>query len=98
MTAPKPPTPRSVSATLRTAGFAAAQRIPPPGMYKLSEGYRAEWQQGEGSPVVVSFITDGAYVHEQALSAMTETLTRKGWSVRKVEDMSRPGRLIVKER
>jgi hypothetical protein len=81
----KPPTPASVSATLRHAGFAAWK----PGR---DEGYLCEWTQGEGSAVRVSWEAVTNELDELARKTMAATLTRKGWNVRDI------GYLIVKER
>ena len=84
MTTPKPPTVRSVSATLRTAGFAAHRD-------GRDEGYRAEWSgMPDSSPVRVRFVAVTNALDDLAMKTMTAALTRKGWSVRNVH-----GRLIV---
>ena len=85
----KPPTPRSVSATLRTAGFSAYR----PGR---DEGYLVEWFGMPGSsPVRVGFEAVTNELDALAMETMTVVLTRKGWSVRAVSTGG--GCLIVKE-
>ena len=83
MRTPKPPTPVSVSATLRYAGFGAWR--------KGSDGYRVRWPD----PNTVSVDYDpGPYTvdRREALAKMAAALRRKGWTV--TEDSS--GRLLVK--
>jgi hypothetical protein len=83
MRKPKPPTPRSVSATLRTAGFRA--------IGAGTEGYEVAWH-GDGPGVHLVFIADdgddstAAHVvadrlRDEALVSMAATLRRKGWHV-----------------
>lgn len=82
----KPPTVRSVSATLRAAGFSAFRD-------GRDEGYLVEWFGMPGSSSVrVSFESITTETYELAFQQMTLVLTRKGWSVR---DAARY--LIVKE-
>lgn len=89
MRTPRPPAPRSVSATLRTAGFAAHRE-------DRDEGYLCEWSGLPGeSPVKVGYKTGDKDLHARALRTMTGTLTRKGWSVR-VAGFSEVGYLIVR--
>ena len=82
-----PPTVRSVSATLRTAGFAAWK----PGR---DEGYLCEWfGTPDASPVRVSFKAITRELDDLAMKTMTAALMRKGWSVREVSTGG--GALIV---
>ena len=99
MNEPQPPTPRSVSATLRTAGFRA--------IGDADEGYDAGWCGGDpGSGAVhVSYHSwrgdgTGAAIDAalaatlEALASMTATLRNKGWAV---EPSVPRACLIVKE-
>ena len=83
----KPPTVRSVSATLRAAGFSAHRD-------GRDEGFRVEWSgMPDSSPVRVRFVAVTNELDDLAMRTMATVLTRKGWSVR---DAGR--HLIVKER
>ena len=86
---PKPPTPRSVSATLRSAGFSAYRD-------GRDEGYRVEWLPLVPGPseVRVGFESVTWEICDLAMETMTVVLQRKGWSVRLVQTGG--GCLIVK--
>jgi hypothetical protein len=81
MRKPKPPSPRSVSATLAAAYFRAT-RIDAANM--RTEGFQTEWAPGTG--VRVRFATDDPALRDVALSKMAGTLRRKGWQVSQRED------------
>lgn len=96
MSKPKPPSPRSVSATLRTAGFKA--------IGDGDEGYICAWFRDiPGSAVHVSFHAycgDGSAaagdeareLENKALASMGDALRRKGWAAEEWETF---GCLIV---
>jgi hypothetical protein len=85
MRTPKPPTARSVSATLRAADLPAARDD--------REGYVVEWHGTPGASAVrVSYeANDDESLRLLALKEMTAVLRRKGWLVRE----GRTGRLLV---
>lgn len=79
MRKPKPPTPRSVSATLAAADFRAWNQY-------RAEGFQAEWAPGIGAIVLVRFVTDDAGMRSVALSKMAGRLRYKGWAAQRYED------------
>ena len=83
---PKPPTPASVSATLRTAGFRASPKA------STQEGYRVGGN--DALTVWVGFTSDDPAVRADALVKMGATLSRKGWAV----STERADLLLVRER
>ena len=83
MSKPYPPSPRSVSATLRTAGFRA--------IGDGDEGYEAAWFRDDpaSGAVHVSFhrwrpsgapLDEARELERKALASMGDTLRRKGWA------------------
>lgn len=74
---PKPPSPRSVSATLVAADFRAANQY-------RAEGFQCEWAPGTG--VRVRFITADPALRDTALSKIAGRLRYKGWFVREREN------------
>ena len=99
----KPPSPRSVSATLRAADFRARRDDRP-------EGYEVERSLVYPEAVIVDFEpdwgdeshqahADGEALRDKALDLMAAALRRKGWAVTL---LGRPGRrpmyLLVTER
>lgn len=97
MSKPKPPSPRSVSATLRTAGFRAigdgdeGYEVGPyggPGSGTVHVTFRS--YRGDGSGAAI----DAALAFElEALASMMATLRHKGWAA---EPSVPPAYLIVR--
>ena len=77
---PKPPSPRSVSATLAAADFRAIGDK----REARTEGFQTEWAPGAG--VRVRFVTDDPDMRSLALRKMAGTLRRKGWQVNERHD------------
>jgi len=76
---PKPPTPRSVSATLAAADFRAARMQQDGANLRRTEGFQVEWAPGTG--VRVRFMTGDPDLRDVALSKMAGRLRLKGWQV-----------------
>ena len=85
MNKPKPPSPRSVSATLRTAGFRA--------IGDGDEGYEVAWWRDDpaAGQVHVSYcdyrgdgtsaaVDEARELEHKALTSMGDALRRKGWA------------------
>lgn len=102
MRKPKPPTPRSVSATLSAADFRARRD-------GRAEGYEVEWSLDDPpTGVVVDFEPDWGDDSTTAMAAaealrftalhqMAAVLRRKGWTVTAEQPGSRLMFLLVKE-
>lgn len=90
---PKQPTPASVSATLRTAGFRASRREQRGAGMAWTEGYMVA-RHGYTPCVAVEFVAgDGdSTILADALTKMTAALRHKGWLVRQYPDF-----LVVEE-
>lgn len=73
---PAPPTPRSVSATLRAADFRSSIR---PHARTRSEGFLVG--RDDERTVWVRFVADDPDLREVAMTKMSTTLSHKGWLV-----------------